>query len=121
MNTPIDPQVVLLGVLAVGLLWLLITLLRKAGQFGSLLLACGGSVVVLLLGAHFLGSGSTRTKVDFGRKRGEPTAQVWVDMHTSIYHCLGTELYGRTSGGRHMIQRNAQEDLFSPAHNRPCP
>ena len=120
MNALNDPQV-LLGVLAVGLLGLLITLMRKAGGFGSLLLASGGSVVVLLLGAHFLGSGSTRTKVDFGRNWGKPTARVWVDMHTGIYHCLGTELYGRTSGGRYMIQSNAQGELFSPAYNRPCP
>jgi hypothetical protein len=86
-----------------------------------MLLACSGSVIVLVLGAHFLGSGSTRRKIEIGRKPGKPTARVWVDLRTGIYHCPGTELYGRTDGGRYMIQRNAQAELFSPAYSRPCP
>ena len=115
-----DPQVVMLGVIAMCILALLTTALRRAGGIGALLLASGGSVVVLLVGAHFLGSIATRPKLDIGRKPGKAAARVWVDMHTGIYHCPGTELYGRTTGGRYMMQRGAQGDLFSPAYNQPC-
>lgn len=120
MNMLQDSQLVLLGAIALGLLASLITLVRKAGGFGLLLLGTGGSVIALLLGAHFLHSGSHHTKVDVAQRRGNAAARVWVDTHTGIYYCPGAELYGRTSGGRYMMQDNAQGDLFSPASNRPC-
>lgn len=119
MNTLTDSQLVLIGVLALGLLGLLIPLLRKAGAVGSLLLTCGGSVVVLLHGAHVLGSGSA-AKTNSAHNLGEPAARVWVDTHTGIYYCAGTKLYGRTPGGRYMMQHVAQGELFSPAYKKPC-
>ncbi len=120
MNMPNHLQVIMLVVIAICILALLTTALRRAGRFGALLLACGGSVVVLLVGAHFLGSSSTRSKPAIGRKPGKAATRVWVDTHTGIYYCPGTELYGRTNGGQYMMQRSAQGDLFSPAYNQPC-
>lgn len=51
---------------------------------------------------------------------GNPKARVWVDVHTALYYCPGSELYGKTPGGRFSKQRVAQEDQFEPSTNVPC-
>jgi PilZ domain len=51
---------------------------------------------------------------------GNPAVQVWVDQHTALYHCPGTELYGKTSDGRFTTQRDAQLDQFEPAARAYC-
>jgi hypothetical protein len=52
--------------------------------------------------------------------RGNPAVQVWVDQHTALYHCPGTELYGKTPDGRFTTQRDAQLDQFEPAARAYC-
>lgn len=52
---------------------------------------------------------------------GNPAAQVWVDVHTGLYYCEGTDLFGKTPGGYLAIQREAQEDQFEPAARTTCP
>jgi hypothetical protein len=52
---------------------------------------------------------------------GNPDTQVWVDVHTALYHCPGSELYGKTSEGRFTTQRDAQQDQFEPANRKACP
>jgi hypothetical protein len=51
---------------------------------------------------------------------GNPDAQVWVDLHTALYYCPGSELYGKTPGGKMTTQRDAQQDQFEPANRRVC-
>ena len=51
---------------------------------------------------------------------GNPNTRVWVDVHTALYYCPGSELYGKTPGGRFSKQRAAQEDQFEPSTNIPC-
>ncbi len=51
---------------------------------------------------------------------GNPSAQVWVDMHTALYYCAGADLYGKTPGGKYTTQRDAQIDQFQPAGQRTC-
>lgn len=51
---------------------------------------------------------------------GNPDTPVWVDMHTALYYCPGSDLYGRTDGGKIATQRSAQLDQFEPAHRRAC-
>jgi hypothetical protein len=51
---------------------------------------------------------------------GNPNAQVWVDVHTALYYCAGSELYGRTPGGKFTTQRDAQLDQFEPAASKNC-
>jgi putative methionine-R-sulfoxide reductase with GAF domain len=51
---------------------------------------------------------------------GNPDAQVWVDLHTALYYCPGSQLYGKTSGGKMTTQRDAQQDQFEPANRRVC-
>jgi hypothetical protein len=52
---------------------------------------------------------------------GNPETQVWVDVHTALYYCPGSELYGKTADGKFSSQRDAQQDQFEPANRRACP
>ena len=51
---------------------------------------------------------------------GNPNAPVWVDLHTALYYCSDSDLYGKTPGGRFTTQRDAQMDQFEPAARRNC-
>jgi len=51
---------------------------------------------------------------------GNPNTQVWVDVHTALYYCPGSELYGKTQGGKFTTQRDAQQDQFEPANRKVC-
>ena len=51
---------------------------------------------------------------------GNPKVPVWVDVHTALYYCPGSELYGKTPQGRIASQRDAQMDQFEPASRKVC-
>jgi hypothetical protein len=51
---------------------------------------------------------------------GNPNATVWVDLHTALYYCSDSELYGKTPGGKFTTQRDAQMDQFEPAARKDC-
>ena len=51
---------------------------------------------------------------------GNPDTQVWIDLHTALYYCPGSELFGTTSRGQMTTQRSAQLDQFQPADRKPC-
>jgi len=51
---------------------------------------------------------------------GNPEVRVWVDVHTALYYCPGSDLYGKTPGGRFSTQRAAQQDQFEPASRAAC-
>jgi hypothetical protein len=51
---------------------------------------------------------------------GRPDARVWVDVHTALYYCEGSELYGKTPEGRFTTQQEAQQDQFQPASQLFC-
>jgi hypothetical protein len=52
--------------------------------------------------------------------KGNPNTQVWVDLHTALYYCPGSDLYGKTPKGKLTSQRDAQLDQFEPANRRAC-
>ena len=52
--------------------------------------------------------------------KGNPSTQVWVDTHTGLYYCPGTDLYGKTPAGKYASQRDAQLDQFEPASRKAC-
>lgn len=52
--------------------------------------------------------------------KGNPSTQVWVDLHTALYYCPGADLYGKTPTGKYSTQRDAQLDQFEPAYRKPC-
>jgi len=51
---------------------------------------------------------------------GNPNVWVWVDVHTALYYCSGSDLYGKTPGGKFALQHDAQLDQFQPAARRNC-
>ena len=51
---------------------------------------------------------------------GNPETQVWVDVHTALYYCPGSDLYGATTDGKYERQRDAQLDQFEPASRMVC-
>jgi putative methionine-R-sulfoxide reductase with GAF domain len=51
---------------------------------------------------------------------GNPETQVWVDLHTALYYCPGSDLYGKTTQGKVTSQRDAQLDQFQPANRKAC-
>jgi putative methionine-R-sulfoxide reductase with GAF domain len=51
---------------------------------------------------------------------GNPDTRVWVDVHTALYHCPGSDLFGKTPDGRFSTQREAQQDQFEPANRKVC-
>ena len=52
--------------------------------------------------------------------KGNPSTQVWVDLHTALYYCPGTDLYGKTPTGKYTTQREAELDQFQPAYRKTC-
>ena len=52
--------------------------------------------------------------------KGNPDTQVWVDLHTALYYCPGTDLYGKTPKGKFTSQRDAQLDQYEPAYRKTC-
>ncbi|MGD0568950.1 MAG: GAF domain-containing protein [Candidatus Sulfotelmatobacter sp.] len=52
--------------------------------------------------------------------KGNPDIQVWVDLHTALYYCPGSDLYGKTPQGKMTSQREAQLDQFEPASRKAC-
>jgi len=51
---------------------------------------------------------------------GNPDIKVWVDLHTALYYCPGSDMYGRTPKGKYTSQRDAQLDQFEPAYRKVC-
>lgn len=52
--------------------------------------------------------------------KGNPTSQVWIDLHTGLYYCAGADLYGKTSTGKYATQRDAELDQYQPAYRKAC-
>jgi hypothetical protein len=52
--------------------------------------------------------------------KGNPDVRVWVDVHTALYYCPGSNLYGKTPGGEFETQHDAQQDQFEPATGSVC-
>lgn len=52
--------------------------------------------------------------------KGNPDTKVWVDLHTALYYCPGTDLYGRTPKGKFTSQKDAQLDQYEPAYRKAC-
>lgn len=51
---------------------------------------------------------------------GNPGVVVWEDLHTALYYCPGSDLYGKTPNGKLTTQRDAQLDQFEPAMRKSC-
>jgi DNA-binding NarL/FixJ family response regulator len=52
--------------------------------------------------------------------KGNPDIKVWIDLHTGLYYCPGSDVYGKSGKGKYETQREAQVDRFEPALRKPC-
>ncbi len=46
--------------------------------------------------------------------------QVWVNTDSKIYHCQGSQHFGKTKHGEHMQQAAAKAKGFKPAAGKEC-
>jgi hypothetical protein len=68
-----------------------------------------------------IGLGLAEAPDDPGQQyKGNPNAQVWIDLSTALYYCPGSDLYGKTPKGKLSTQRDAQLDQFEPANRKVC-
>jgi DNA-binding NarL/FixJ family response regulator len=52
--------------------------------------------------------------------QGNPDRKVWIDVHTALYYCQDSTLYGRTRRGRFARQVDALADHYEPAGMKAC-
>lgn len=50
----------------------------------------------------------------------EPTAKVWVNTSSGVYHCPGSQYWSRTNRGEYMTQAAARAAGHRPAYGKPC-
>ena len=51
---------------------------------------------------------------------GRPDARVWLDVHTTLYYCEGSDMYGKTPDGNFTSQHDAQRSGFESATGAAC-
>lgn len=63
---------------------------------------------------------STQSSNSSQGERGNPSAKVWVNTSSHVYHCPGTRWYGATKAGDYMTQKQAQDAGNRPAYGKYC-
>jgi hypothetical protein len=51
---------------------------------------------------------------------GGGAGMVWVNTETNVYHCSGSQFYGKTKQGAYMSEADAKAKGARPDHNHPC-
>jgi hypothetical protein len=45
---------------------------------------------------------------------------VWVNTESNVYHCYGSNYYGKTKAGSYMSEVDAKAKGARPDHGKPC-
>jgi hypothetical protein len=45
---------------------------------------------------------------------------VWLNTESNVYHCQGTQFYGKTKAGSYMTEEAAKAKGAHPDHGKPC-
>ena len=56
----------------------------------------------------------------FAQSQGNPDVQVWVNTKSGVYHCPGSQWYGKTKQGTYMTQAQALGNGYRPAYGKYC-
>ncbi len=51
---------------------------------------------------------------------GGGPGMVWVNGASKVYHCPGSDFYGKTKSGSYMPEADAKAAGAHPDHNKPC-
>ena len=75
--------------------------------------------VVLSLFAASVSMAAGAAKVPASAVKAAP-GQVWVNTDSKIYHCQGSQHFGKTKQGEYMQQTDAKAKGFKPAAGKEC-
>lgn len=51
---------------------------------------------------------------------GGGPGMVWLNTESNVYHCSGSQFYGKTKQGSYMSEADAKAKGAHPDHNHPC-
>jgi hypothetical protein len=64
---------------------------------------------------------STKTSTkNMAQAPGGGAGLVWLNTESNVYHCQGTQFYGKTKAGSYMTEEAAKAKGAHPDHGKPC-
>jgi predicted GIY-YIG superfamily endonuclease len=64
--------------------------------------------------------GSRKGSSSIAAAPGGGPGLVWLNSDSNVYHCYGTQWYGKTKAGSYMSESEARSKGAHPSNNRPC-